>query len=65
MIYIYIDKQTRAVLAFGSLVALCDATGLKKDRFYTHFGRKKNTSFDHPDFQIFKTDIKRSKHDLP
>ena len=46
MIYLYINKITNELRVFGSLVALCSATGLKKDRFYTHFGRNKNKDFE-------------------
>lgn len=60
MIYIHTDKRTNQILLFGSLVALCNYTGLKKDRFYTHFGRNKETEFENSDFRILKTKLIRS-----
>ena len=60
MIYIYINKTTNEPRAFGSLVALCYALELKKDRFYTHFGRNKNTSYENDDYRIVKLAIERS-----
>ena len=60
MIYIYVNKTTNELKSFGSLVALCSATGLKKDRFYTHFGRKKNKEYENKEIRIVKTEIIRS-----
>mgnify|MGYP003665021671 FL=1 len=60
MIYLYINKQTNELKAYGSLVALCSATGLKKDRFYTHFGRNENKEFENEEIRIVKTEIVRS-----
>jgi hypothetical protein len=60
MIYLLIDKATSGPRVFGSLVALCDATGLKIDRFYSHFGRHKHTQFENSEIQIFKLPIERS-----
>ena len=60
MIYLYINKLTNEPRVFGSLVALCSATELKKDRFYTHFGRNKNTEFENKEIRIVKLKIERS-----
>ena len=60
MIYLYINKQTNELKAYGSFVALCSATGLKKDRFYTHFGRNENKEFENEEIRIVKTEIVRS-----
>ena len=60
MIYLYINKLTNEPRVFGSLVALCSATGLKKDRFYTHFGRNKNKEFENEEIIIVKLQIERS-----
>ena len=63
MIYLYTNKSTSETRAFGSLVALCSNTGLKKDRFYTHFGRNKNTEYENKDVKIIKVELERSKHE--
>ena len=60
MIYILHNKITNELKAYGSLVALCSATGLKKDRFYTHFGRNENKEFENEEIRIVKTEIVRS-----
>ena len=60
MIYILQNKITNELKAFGSLVALCSATGLKKDRFYTHFGRNEYKEFENEEIRIVKTEIVRS-----
>lgn len=60
MVYIYIEKLTEKVLCFGSVTALCDATGLKPDNLYTAFGRKKLTEFSTNEYRIIKTKIIRS-----
>lgn len=60
MIYLYINKLTNEPRVFGSLVALCSATGLKKDRFYTHFGRNKNKEYENEEIRIVKLQIERS-----
>ena len=60
MIYLYINKLTNEPKVFGSLVALCSVLELKKDRFYTHFGRNKNTSYENDDYRIVKLAIERS-----
>lgn len=60
MIYLYINKITNEPRVFGSLVALCFATGLKKDRFYTHFGRNKKKEYENEEIKIVKLQIERS-----
>lgn len=62
MIYLYINKLTNEPRVFGSLVALCSATGLKKDRFYTHFGRNKNKGYENEEIRIVKLAIERSNN---
>ena len=60
MVYILQNKITNELKAYGSLVALCSATGLKKDRFYTHFGRNKNKEYENEEIRIVKLQIERS-----
>ena len=60
MVYILHNKITNELKAFGSLVAFCSDTRLKKDRFYTHFGRNENTEFENEEIRIVKTEIVRS-----
>ena len=60
MMYLYINKLTNEPRVFGSLVALCSATALKKDRFYTHFGRNKKKEFENDEIRIVKLEVERS-----
>lgn len=60
MIYLYINKLTNEPRVFGSLVALCSAMELKKDKFYTHFGRNKKTTYENQEYTIYKLEIERS-----
>jgi len=62
MIYIYIDKLTNEIRAFGSVVALSKITGLKKDRIYSHFGRLKKKAIENNDFKIVKLKLFRSSN---
>jgi hypothetical protein len=59
MAFIYLNKNTHEALIFGSITSLCCYTGLKKDNFYTHFGRLGNTEFENENVRIVKTEIKR------
>jgi hypothetical protein len=40
---------------------MCEGTGLKKDRLYTIFGRKKLNEFETDNYRIIKTELQRSK----
>ena len=63
MVYLYIDKLSNEMRAFGSVVALSKITGLKKDRIYYHFGRLKKKAFENNDFKIVKLKVFRSSND--
>ena len=52
--YVYHNKETNELKPFKHITDLCKYTGLKKDRFYTHFGRKKKTEFENNKFRIVK-----------
>jgi len=61
MIYIYLDKETNTAEAYGSLVALCKAKGMRIDKFYSHFGRvPKEMEYENLIYKIVKTEINRS-----
>lgn len=60
MAYIYLNKETKELRCFGSVSALCKATGIKPDNLYTVFSRKKLTEFENEKYRIVKTKIERS-----
>ena len=62
MVYLYTNKLTNESIIFGSLVILCSDLNLKKDKFYTHFGRNANTKYENDSFRIVKTEIRRNPH---
>jgi hypothetical protein len=62
MVYIYIDKSTGDISAYGSIVAVCKTKGLKPDKLYHQFGRNKKKMFESDEYTLFKTDVITSKH---
>ena len=59
-VYIHQDKETEEIKAFGSIVALCDTLGLKKDRFYSHFGRgSEKNIYETKAFGVIKLEVIR------
>ena len=63
MIYIHQDKQTNVLTPYGSIKALSNSTGIKKDNLYTQFGRNGKKEFETDSYRIVKTEVIRSsKH---
>ena len=59
LIYVYLEQLQELEKQGQRLTSLCRYTGLKKDNFYTHFGRLNNTEFENENVRIIKTEIKR------
>lgn len=56
--YIYHNRQTDALEAFGNLRALSNNTLIPYDRLVYQFGRKKRLRYERPnEFQIIKTKL--------
>lgn len=60
MAYIYLNKETNEARIFGSITALCNATGIKPDNLYTCFSRNKLKEFENDQYRIIKTPIERA-----
>lgn len=59
MAYIYLNKETNQLRCFGSVSALCEATGIKPDNLYRVFSRNKEKEFENESYRIVKVDIER------
>ena len=60
MPYIYINKKTNDLQCLGSIKALSKATGIKLNKLYTIFSRKKAKEHQTNEFRIVKTKIERA-----
>ena len=60
MAYIYLNKEINEARIFGSIMSLCNATGIKPDNLYRVFSRNKLKEFENYKYRIVKTKIERA-----
>lgn len=60
MAYIYINKETKEIRAFGSIKALSNALNIPIDNLYRVFSRKKLKEYENNEYRIVKAKIERA-----